>query len=79
MHQYRVVPFIGTIKGEKIAQVSEQLQKLIEDNERQGWEFYSIERVGVLIKQGCLAAFFGSPTRQIDYDQVIFRKANNGQ
>ena len=77
MFEYRVVPFIGQIKaGDKRGAhtVATQLEALINGNAAQGWEFFSVDRVQIAVAPGCLAAFVGTKTSYIGFDQVIFRR-----
>lgn len=78
-YEYKVVPFVGSLKSgvftvENAGKVSEQLQAVIDQNVRSGWEFYRIEKINILIKPGCLASLFGASADFITFDQVIFRK-----
>ena len=76
---YRVVPFIGVLKTgmfskDNAATVSQQLQAVIDSNVQQGWEFYSVEKIGIEVQPGCLGAFTGQKAAYINFDQVIFRR-----
>jgi hypothetical protein len=75
--QYRVIPFIGTIKaGEKSGAtiVAKQLEDLINKVSDHEWEFYRVDRVQIAVRPGCLGRLFGASTSYIGFDQVIFRK-----
>jgi hypothetical protein len=77
---YLVIPFIGKIKSgfltsENAETVSKQLQSLINQYSRQGWEFRNIAKVDIVVTPGCLASLFGAKTSYITFDQVIFRRA----
>ena len=77
-YEYFVVPFVGRIKAntaENAQTVSAQLQSVIDHYAKNGWEFYSIEKVGIEVKPGCLGALFGQSATYLNYDQVIFRRA----
>lgn len=78
-YRYRVVPFIGTIKSgffssDNAETVSAQLQRLIERHAQQGWEFYSLEKVGIEVSPGCLGRLLGQSAAYINFDQLIFRQ-----
>ena len=78
-HEYHVVPFIGQVKGDRFTResataVAKQLQSLIEAEGKNGWEFYSVEKVSIEVKPGCLGQLFGGKTAYIDFDQVVFRR-----
>jgi hypothetical protein len=79
-HSYLVVPFIGVIRGgtfskENAQTVSGQLQAVIDGQLRQGWEFYSIEKVGIEVQPGCLGGLLGQKTAYINFDQIVFRRS----
>ena len=78
--EYLVIPFIGKIKSgffssENAETVSRQLQSLINQYSRQGWEFHNIARVDIEVTPGCLASLFGAKTSYITFDQVVFRRS----
>jgi hypothetical protein len=80
MYRYRVVPFVGQIKQgffstDNAATVSGQLQKLIDATATDGWEFYSVEKIDIEVKPGCLSSLLGAKVTYITFDQVIFRRA----
>jgi hypothetical protein len=77
---YLVIPFIGKIKrgvfsSENAETVSRQLQSLINQYARQGWEFHNIAKVDIEVTPGCLASLFGAKTSHITFDQVVFRRS----
>ena len=79
MYEYKVIPFIGQVKGEKFTwenakDVATQLSNLIEKETKGDWEFYRVDRVAIQVKPGCMAALLGAKATFIDFDQVIFRK-----
>ncbi len=81
MYRYRVVPFVGEIKrgffsSDNAATVSAQLQRVIESNVNEGWEFYSVEKIGIEVKPGCLQSLMGSRVTYISFDQVVFRRGS---
>jgi hypothetical protein len=72
---YRVVPFMGRIRGSASAgEVSKQLENLINTEVRNGWEFCQLGDVNIEVSPGCLAGLFGSKMSYMQYDQVIFRR-----
>lgn len=76
-YRYHVVPFVGRIKAataENAQTVSNQLQTVIDHYVSHGWEFYSIEKVGIEVRAGCLAALLGHGNTYLNFDQVIFRQ-----
>jgi hypothetical protein len=75
-YEYRTVPFVGATKesdktpGRTLAA---QLERLI-NTPGQGWEFYRVDHLTIIIKNGCLAALAGNPYSTRTYDVVIFRR-----
>ncbi len=51
------------------------LQSIANEQTAQGWEFYRVDRVGVVVQPGCLAALFGARQSLIEYFVVTFRRA----
>ena len=78
-YRYRVVPFIGTMRTglfslDSALTVSTQLQTLIEQHANEGWEFYSVAKVGIQVTPGCLGQLLGQRNSYVSFDQVIFRR-----
>jgi hypothetical protein len=75
VYTYKVVPFLGQLKsGQGPDIVSAQLEHLINEWARQGWEFHELDSVDIEIRPGCLAALFGGQTAYSTFNQVIFRR-----
>lgn len=79
MYSHKVVPFIGVIRGgvfskENARTVSSQLQTVVDEHVREGWEFYSIEKVGIEVQPGCLGGLLGIKATYLNFDQIIFRR-----
>ncbi len=51
------------------------LQSLVNEQAVEGWEFYRINTVGVVISAGCLATLFGARETLREYYVVTFRKS----
>jgi hypothetical protein len=82
-YEYRVVPFIGQLRkgffsSDNASKVSEQLQKLINEQASVGWEFCQVNAVNIFVKPGCMASMFGVKANLITFDQVIFRRPKEG-
>lgn len=78
-YEYLVVPFVGSLKGglfslENASAVSLHLQTVINHYVGQGWDYYSTEKINVLVTAGCLASLFGQRDSFITFDQIIFRR-----
>jgi hypothetical protein len=73
--RYRVLPFIGKIKNSQSAtDVSDQLEALINQGIKEGWQFEKLNNVNIEIRPGCLRAFFGAKPSYVRYDMAIFKK-----
>jgi hypothetical protein len=78
-YEYLVVPFIGKIRqgffsSQNAQDVSRQLQSVISWHAKEGWRFYSLEKVDIQVSVGCLASLFGAKASLISFDQIIFRR-----
>jgi len=72
---YRVIPFIGKIKNtQSAADVSDQLEALIDDGAKEGWVFDQLSNVNIEVQPGCLAGLFGAKVAYTRFDMVIFKK-----
>jgi len=75
VYQYKVMPFIGQIKGnQNVGEVSTQLQNEINEGSQNGWEFFQLSDAQIEVKPGCLSGLFGSKVTYIKLDQLIFKK-----
>ena len=75
-NQYRVLPFMGRMRGSGSAgDVSKQLEEIINGETRDGWEFHQLGSVYIQVSPGCIASLFGSKVSYMQYDQVIFRRS----
>lgn len=80
-YEYKVVPFIGQVKtgffsNEGPHTASKQLEDVIHQHVKQGWEFVEVSHINILTQPGCIASLFGAKVTTVVFDQVIFRKAN---
>jgi len=74
-HKYRVLPFIGKIKGNQSADaVSAQLESLINDGAKNGFEFVQLGSVNIEIKPGFFAGLFGAKTDYTRFDMAVFKQ-----
>ncbi|PIQ13392.1 MAG: hypothetical protein COZ23_05770 [Hydrogenophilales bacterium CG_4_10_14_3_um_filter_58_23] len=74
-YKYRVMPFIGKIKSNQSAvEVSNQLEALINEGAREGWEFHQVNNVNIEVQPGCLAGLFGAKAEYIRFDMLVFKQ-----
>ena len=50
------------------------LQSIVNEQAKEGWEFYRVDSVGVLRRPGCLAGLLGAKETMLEYYVVTFRK-----
>jgi len=77
MYQYKTVQVpqsISVKKGLQSTAAAVYLGDVISNESAQGWEFYSVETIGVMVPAGCLLAFFGAKPTFNNYYVVVFRK-----
>ena len=73
--RYRVLPFIGKVQNNLSAlEVSDQLEDLINEGAKEGWQFEQINNVNIEVQPGCLASLFGAKTQYVRFDMVVFKK-----
>lgn len=76
-YEYAAQPFIASVRsidGKAAAQASDELQKVINANAQDGWEFYQIGAISIVANPGCLAALTGAKAGSVRMDQLIFRR-----
>lgn len=75
-YEFKMVqlPQTFVLKQDTGKEIAAYLEKLIQDMGAQGWEFYRIDQVGVLVQPGCLAALVGTKQTMTYYNVVAFRK-----
>lgn len=79
-YEYHIVPFLGEAKdrdSRSAQRVAEQLKATIDANIGNGWEFYRIDQVQILVRPGCLGSLLGGREATVALDQVIFRRARS--
>ena len=52
------------------------LERLVQDYASQGWEFYRVDTITVVIAPGCLGILFGERAQSRHYYIVTFRAPN---
>lgn len=80
-YEYLTIPFAGSTKetDKNPAQtLATQLQQLIGSYSQQDWEFYRVDQLSIVIKNGCLASLSGNPFSSRSYNVVAFRRRVGG-
>lgn len=76
-YEYAARPFIASVRsidGKAAVQASAELEKAINVNAQDGWEFYQIGAISIVAAPGCLASLTGAKAGSIRMDQLIFRR-----
>ena len=63
----------GFFSSDSAQMISIQLQNLIDEHARAGWDFYSLEKVNIEVQLGCIGQLFGQSVFYVISEQVIFR------
>ena len=74
---YLVVPLTPGVREadkDKGLRIAQQVQALINDQSRQGWEFYRVETVYTSVAPGCMAGLGGAKAIYMPVNQVVFKK-----
>lgn len=77
MYEYAARPFLASVASldsKAAAIASAELEKVINANSVNGWEFYQLGAVTIIATPGCLAGLFGAKAGSIRMDQLIFRR-----
>jgi len=77
-YEYRMVqlsPVISVHGKERGTEAAGFLQGVVDQEAREGWEFYRVDTIGVLSKTGCLGALFGVKETAVEYYVATFRKS----
>ncbi|MBX3042010.1 MAG: hypothetical protein KF789_14990 [Bdellovibrionaceae bacterium] len=78
MYEYKMVqvpPHIEVQAGKNHGgEAAAYMQKIVDANATNGWEFYRVDPIGVNVKPGCLSALFGQKDVSYTYYVISFRK-----
>lgn len=77
MYEYAARPFLASVKSldsKAAATASAELERTINANSIDGWEFYQLGAISIVAAPGCFAAMFGAKAGSIRMDQLIFRR-----
>ncbi|MBZ0213327.1 MAG: DUF4177 domain-containing protein [Nitrospirae bacterium] len=79
-HTVQIPPNIGVRMGRAEGAAAAYLKDVIDRHAKDGWEFYSVERIGIVESRGCgcmslLLTLTGGSTKQhSDVYVVVFRR-----
>ena len=79
IYQYKMVQVPPNVvieaKAAKENAAANYLEGVVNHWAQQGWEFCSVETIGVIENPGCLRSLLGEKATAVDYYVVVFRKA----
>lgn len=82
MYDYKMVQIPPTIQVKQKEYAGNEaafyLQSVANEHAAQGWEFYRVDTVGVVIQPGCLASIFGAKRITTEYYVVTLRRPRSG-
>ena len=75
-YEYRMVqiPPSITVKQAIGNEAAFYLQRIVNEQANQGWEFIRVDTIGVNTPPGCLAGLFGGQATTLNYYVVTFRR-----
>lgn len=79
MYEYKVISGqieVNRSKGESVETV---LADILNEQDNDGWEFYTHGTTSEIVKPGCLAAMFGKEAEIIHHQTFIFRRKFDGK
>ncbi len=79
-HQYKMIQVPPAIrikaKDYQGGEAAAYLEEIVNEQARNGWEFFRVDTIGVRSDPGCLGAIFGQKSVMLDYYVITFRKEN---
>lgn len=77
-YEYRMIQMPPTIvvpaKELRGQEAAYYLQSIANEQASQGWEFYRVDTVGVVVQPGCLAMLLGAKQSVVEYFVATFRR-----
>jgi hypothetical protein len=75
----QIPPNISVRAGQSQGAAATYLSEVVGQYASQGWEFYSVETIGIVENPGCgcLAGLFGVRPQVSDAYVIVFRKTRN--
>ncbi len=77
VYQYKMIqipPSVTVERAERGTEAASYLQRIANEQAKNGWDFYRVDEIGVEVKPGCLAALFGGKASYTQYYVITFRK-----
>jgi len=80
-YEYKMVQVPPTIevkaKEQKGNEAAVYLESLANQYAENGWEFWSVDSIGIVVASGCLGGLFGGKTEATAYYVVTFRRTKD--
>jgi hypothetical protein len=77
-YEYKMVQLapVITVSSSRVKgnEAADYLKSIVEENTKNGWEFFRVDSIGVLTKPGCLASLLGAKEATLEYYVATFRK-----
>jgi hypothetical protein len=74
----QIPPSIEVGQGVSVGQkAASYLERVVNVQAREGWDFYRIDSIGITVPPGCLGAFLGAHAANLEYYVVTFRRRPN--
>lgn len=70
----QIPPNIQTNTRETGSEAAVYLQSVLNEKASEGWEFQSVEMVGVAVKPGCFESLKGTRETFTNYYVIVFRR-----
>jgi hypothetical protein len=64
-------------KDQRGNEAAAYLQEIATSQTKEGWEFYRVDTIGVVVQPGCLGALLGAQRTMTEYYVVTFRRPLN--
>ncbi len=77
MYEYKMIQIPRTLQVTAKTQdtaLASLMQDLVNQHAVDGWEFYRVDSLSVMVPAGCLTALFGARETYTQYSVVCFRK-----
>jgi len=77
-YQYKMVQVPPVIrikyKEQQGGEAAAYLEEIVNQQAREGWEFYRVDPIGIHTQPGCFASLFGQKALTLKYYVITFRK-----
>lgn len=74
MYEYKVISGQITVDYKKNETFEIALEKILNNMQEQGWEFYTPGTITEFVSPGCLGVLFGKPGEIRSHQTFIFRR-----